>query len=124
MTDSGHPPGSRSHRHVRSLGEPPEGDPGESKSVRPGRVEIYVRKVDRFQQGHGVLGFPFAVFQKFGNDQAGSKAALIAYYGLFALFPFSSSSRPLSAMSYTTTRSCKTISSTVPWEASRSSALS
>ena len=25
--------------------------------------------------------------QKFGNDQAGSKAALIAYYGLFALFP-------------------------------------
>ena len=25
--------------------------------------------------------------QKFGNDQAGSKAALLAYYGLFALFP-------------------------------------
>ncbi len=34
-----------------------------------------------------MLGFPFAVWQKFGNDQAGSKAALIAYYGLFALFP-------------------------------------
>ena len=34
-----------------------------------------------------MLGFPFAVLQKFGNDQAGSKAALIAYYGLFALFP-------------------------------------
>ena len=34
-----------------------------------------------------MLGFPFAVFQKFGNDQAGSRAALIAYYGLFALFP-------------------------------------
>ncbi len=46
-----------------------------------------VRKVDRFQQDHVVLGFPFAVVQKFGNDQAGSKAALIAYYGLFALFP-------------------------------------
>jgi YihY family inner membrane protein len=27
------------------------------------------------------------VWQKFGNDQAGSRAALIAYYGLFALFP-------------------------------------
>jgi YihY family inner membrane protein len=27
------------------------------------------------------------VFQKFGNDQAGSRAALIAYYGLFAIFP-------------------------------------
>ena len=33
------------------------------------------------------LGFPWAVLQKFGNDQAGSKAALLAYYGLFALFP-------------------------------------
>ncbi len=43
--------------------------------------------MDRFQQDHVVLGFPFAVVQKFGNDQAGSKAALIAYYGLFALFP-------------------------------------
>jgi len=46
-----------------------------------------VRRVDKFQQRHGVLGFPFAVLQKFGNDQAGSNAALIAYYGLFALFP-------------------------------------
>jgi YihY family inner membrane protein len=27
------------------------------------------------------------VVQKFGNDQAGGKAALMAYYGLFALFP-------------------------------------
>jgi YihY family inner membrane protein len=50
-------------------------------------MEILVRSVDRFQQRHGVFGFPFAVFQKFGNDQAGSKAALIAYYGLFAIFP-------------------------------------
>jgi YihY family inner membrane protein len=43
--------------------------------------------MDKFQQAHGVVGFPWAVAQKFGNDQAGSKAALIAYYGLFALFP-------------------------------------
>ena len=34
-----------------------------------------------------MVGFPFAVLQKFGNDQAGGNAALIAYYGLFALFP-------------------------------------
>jgi YihY family inner membrane protein len=50
-------------------------------------VERQVRRVDRFQQRHTVLAFPWAVMQKFGNDQAGSKAALIAYYGLFALFP-------------------------------------
>jgi len=50
-------------------------------------MEILVRRIDTFQQRHRVLGFPFAVLQKFGNDQAGSKAALIAYYGLFAIFP-------------------------------------
>ena len=50
-------------------------------------MEILVRRVDRFQQRHVALGFPFAVLQKFGNDQAGSKAALIAYYGIFAIFP-------------------------------------
>jgi YihY family inner membrane protein len=44
-------------------------------------------RADRFQQRHGLIGFPWAVLQKFGNDQAGSKAALMAYYGLFALFP-------------------------------------
>jgi YihY family inner membrane protein len=51
------------------------------------RAERVVRRIDRFQQGHAVLGFPFAVIQKYGNDQAGARAALVAYYGLFALFP-------------------------------------
>ena len=52
-----------------------------------GWAERQVRRVDRFQQRHVVFGFPWAVMQKFGNDQAGGKAALMAYYGLFALFP-------------------------------------
>ena len=34
-----------------------------------------------------MLAFPWAVARKFGDDQAGGKAALMAYYGLFALFP-------------------------------------
>ena len=51
------------------------------------RVETLVRRFDRVQQSHPVLGFPWAVMAKFGNDQAGGKAALVAYYGLFALFP-------------------------------------
>jgi YihY family inner membrane protein len=50
-------------------------------------IERAVRRVDRFQQAHPAVGFPWAVWQKFGNDQAGSRAALIAYYGLFAIFP-------------------------------------
>ncbi|HEY5317558.1 MAG TPA: YihY/virulence factor BrkB family protein [Solirubrobacteraceae bacterium] len=42
---------------------------------------------DRYQQGHRWLAVPFAVIRKFSNDQAGSLAALIAYYGFFSLFP-------------------------------------
>jgi YihY family inner membrane protein len=34
-----------------------------------------------------VLGFPLGVLKKFADDQAGHLAALMAYYGFFALFP-------------------------------------
>lgn len=51
------------------------------------RVEVAVRHLDQFQQRHPVLAFPFAVLQKYGNDQAGGKAIVVAYYGLFSLFP-------------------------------------
>ena len=43
--------------------------------------------LDRYQQGHRWLAIPFAVVKKFSDDEAGSLAALIAYYGFFALFP-------------------------------------
>ena len=43
--------------------------------------------LDRFQQRHTVLAIPVAVIKKFSNDHAGNLAALIAYYGFFALFP-------------------------------------
>jgi membrane protein len=43
--------------------------------------------VDRYQQRHRWLGFPLAVFKKFGEDQAANLAALIAYYGFFSIFP-------------------------------------
>jgi YihY family inner membrane protein len=46
-----------------------------------------VRALDRFQQRHGWAGFPYAVVKKYGDDQAGYLAALIAYYGFFSLFP-------------------------------------
>jgi YihY family inner membrane protein len=51
------------------------------------RMEGVLQAADRFQQRHGVLGFPVAVIKKFGDDQAGKHAALLAYYGLFSLFP-------------------------------------
>jgi membrane protein len=43
--------------------------------------------VDRFQRTHRPAGVGFAVFKKFGDDQAGNLAALVAYYAFFSLFP-------------------------------------
>jgi YihY family inner membrane protein len=51
------------------------------------RVERLLRAVDRFQQRHGLLGFPVGVVKKYGDDQGGKKAALLAHYGLLCLFP-------------------------------------
>jgi len=50
-------------------------------------VQRMLRRIDEFQRDHKPLAFLFAVFKKFGEDDAGSKAALIAYYGFFSLFP-------------------------------------
>jgi membrane protein len=44
-------------------------------------------RVDAYQRKHGWAGFFFAVVQKFGEDQAGNLAALIAYYAFFSIFP-------------------------------------
>ena len=46
-----------------------------------------VRVFDHYQQRHRWLAMPMAVFKKVGDDQGGSLAALVAYYGFFSLFP-------------------------------------
>jgi YihY family inner membrane protein len=46
-----------------------------------------LQTIDSFQQRHRGLSFLAAVIKKFGDDGAGRLAALIAYYGFFALFP-------------------------------------
>jgi membrane protein len=50
-------------------------------------VGEHLRAADRFQQRHAHLSFGAAVVKKFGDDQAGQLAALIAYYGFASLFP-------------------------------------
>ncbi|HEX3946887.1 MAG TPA: YihY/virulence factor BrkB family protein [Acidimicrobiales bacterium] len=45
------------------------------------------RKIDGAQQGFAPAAFVFGVIKKFGDDRAGSLAALIAYYGFLSLFP-------------------------------------
>lgn len=51
------------------------------------RIEGLLRAIDRFQQRHSLLGFPFGVLKKYGDDQGGKKAALLAYYAFLSLFP-------------------------------------
>jgi len=50
-------------------------------------VERALRRVDRYQQRHGWLGFLFAVVKKFGDDKGGNLTTLLAWNGFFALFP-------------------------------------
>lgn len=46
-----------------------------------------VRAFDRFQQRHAALAVPVAVAKKFGDDEGGNLAGLIAYRAFFSLFP-------------------------------------
>lgn len=50
-------------------------------------VETNVRKLDAWQQRHSFPAFAFAVFKKFGDDQAGNLVALLTYFAFLATFP-------------------------------------
>jgi membrane protein len=43
--------------------------------------------VDRFQQRRSWLGYVIGAWKKFGDDQAGNLAALVAYYAFVSIFP-------------------------------------
>jgi membrane protein len=51
------------------------------------RVKQVIAWADRLQRRHGVLGFPYAVMKKYGDDEGGREAALITYYGFLSIFP-------------------------------------
>ncbi len=50
-------------------------------------LDARLRAHDRRQQQHPRLSFLAAVIKKFGDDQGGQLAALIAYYAFVSLFP-------------------------------------
>jgi uncharacterized BrkB/YihY/UPF0761 family membrane protein len=50
-------------------------------------VNRVIAWADRLQRRHGVLGYPYAVVKKFGDDEGGREAALITYYGFLSIFP-------------------------------------
>ena len=52
-----------------------------------GLVNRIIAWADRMQRKHGVLGFPYAVVKKYGDDEGGRQAALITYYGFLSIFP-------------------------------------
>src|SRR5580700_9708080 len=52
-----------------------------------GLVNRITAWADRLQRKHGVLGFPYAVLKKYGDDEGGRQAALITYYGFLSIFP-------------------------------------
>jgi membrane protein len=51
------------------------------------RVDRIIAWADRAQRRHGLLGFPYAVIKKYGDDDGGREAALITYYGFLSIFP-------------------------------------
>lgn len=50
-------------------------------------IEKRVRTVDAWQQRHRFPSFAYAVFKKFGDDQAGNLVALLTYFAFLATFP-------------------------------------
>jgi len=50
-------------------------------------VNRVIAWADGVQRRHGVLGFPYAVIKKYGDDDGGREAALITYYGFLSVFP-------------------------------------
>jgi YihY family inner membrane protein len=51
------------------------------------QVDRTVEAVDSFQRRSTPIGFLYGVVKKFGNDNGGMLAALMAYYGFLSLFP-------------------------------------
>jgi membrane protein len=54
---------------------------------RRGRAGRLMQRADRLQQRHRVPAIAMGTWRKFGDDQAGNLAALIAYYGFVSFFP-------------------------------------
>jgi membrane protein len=52
-----------------------------------GLINRILAWADRLQREHDVLGFPYAVVKKYGDDAGGRQAALITYYGFLSVFP-------------------------------------
>src|SRR5437660_2438265 len=51
------------------------------------KIKSTLRAVDDYQQRRAWLAFPVAVWKKFGDDQAGNLALLVAWFAFVSIFP-------------------------------------
>ncbi len=62
-----------------------------STDASPGGIGERVNAIrdwaDQLQRRRTVLGFPYAVVKKYGDDEGGRHAALLTYYGFLSIFP-------------------------------------
>ena len=70
-----------------AFGRALRGKPAERASLPWALLSRSVQRLDRFQQRHACSGFPFAVRQKYAEDQGGYLAASVTYYAFFSIFP-------------------------------------
>lgn len=50
-------------------------------------IPVVMRRLDEMQRRHRATAFAYGVVKKYGDDQGGSLAALITYYGFLSIFP-------------------------------------
>ncbi|HVC36200.1 MAG TPA: YihY/virulence factor BrkB family protein [Candidatus Dormibacteraeota bacterium] len=50
-------------------------------------IQKILQAVDNWQLKHQAIGFIYAVFKKYSQDQVGYQAVLLTYYGFLSLFP-------------------------------------
>lgn len=50
-------------------------------------LERAIHRLDKFQQSSNSLAFAYGVIKKFGDDQGGSLAGLITFFGFTSMFP-------------------------------------
>jgi YihY family inner membrane protein len=46
-----------------------------------------ITRIDGLQRRRPIIGFPYAVFKRYGEDHGGWLGSLISYYGFFSLYP-------------------------------------
>jgi len=59
----------------------------EGEGSKENALKRFMRTVDRVQQSHRGLAFTYGVVKKYGDDNGGSLAALLTYYGFLSVFP-------------------------------------